>query len=254
MTPAERFRSLHNGPDVLLLPNAWDLGSAKLFESLGYLAFATTSGGHAMTLGRADGQVTLDEALEHARWLASGTDLPLNVDFEDGFARDPADVAKNVARVAATGAAGCSVEDFTRDRNDPIYEIAFAADRVRAAAESKGDLVLTGRAENFIHGRPDLADTIARLQAYQAAGADVLYAPGVANADDIRTLVAAVDRPVNVLALPNVPPIAELAQLGVRRVSVGGGFARVAMGAVTTAARELRERGTYEFWNVARGS
>jgi 2-methylisocitrate lyase-like PEP mutase family enzyme len=226
-----------------------------LFAFIGFSAVATTSGGHAATLGRLDGRVTLDEILEHAGALAGATDLPITVDFENGFADDPAGVAANVSRVRATGVAGCSIEDFTRRADDPIYETAVAAARVEASAEaahgSGPRLVLTARAENYLHGRPDLADTIARLQAYQAAGADVLYAPGLSSINDIRTLVSSVDLPVNVLALPSVPPVSELAAAGVRRVSVGSAFNRVALGAVVDAARELLEHGTYGFWRVA---
>jgi 2-methylisocitrate lyase-like PEP mutase family enzyme len=251
----ERFRALHYADAPLLLPNAWDRGTAKLFAFVGFAAVATTSGGHAATLGRLDGRVTLDEILEHAGALAGATDVPINVDFENGFADDPAGVAANVSRIRATGVAGCSVEDFTRRHDDPIYETAAAAARVEAAAEvahgQEARLVLTARAENYLHGRPDLGDTIARLQAYQVAGADVLYAPGLSSIDDIRTLVSSVDLPVNVLALPNVPPVPELAGAGVRRVSVGSAFNRVALGAVVDAARELLEQGTYGFWQVA---
>jgi 2-methylisocitrate lyase-like PEP mutase family enzyme len=251
----ETFLALHHGDKPLLLANAWDRGTAKLFAAMGYAAIATTSAGHAATLGRLDGNVTLAEILEHAADLAGATDVPLNVDFENGFADEPEDVAANVLHVAATGAAGCSIEDFTRRRDDPIYDIAAAAARIVAAAEaahgSAGRLVLTARAENFLHGRADLADTIARLQAYQAAGADVLYAPGLIALDDIRTVVSSVDLPVNVLALPSVPPVAELAAIGVRRISVGSGFNLVALGATVEAARELLEEGTYGFWRAA---
>jgi 2-methylisocitrate lyase-like PEP mutase family enzyme len=254
----ERFLALHHGDAPLLLANAWDAGTAKLFAFLGFAAVATTSAGYAATLGRLDGHVTLDEVLAHATELAAATDVPLNVDFENGFADDPAAVAANVTKVAATGAAGCSVEDFTRRSGDPIYETTAAAARVVAAAEaahgSEPRVVLTARAENYLHGRPDLADTIARLQAYQDAGADVLYAPGVQDLDDIRTLVASVDLPVNVLALPNTAPVSELAAAGVRRVSVGSGFTSVALGATIQAARELLDEGTYGFWRVAGAS
>jgi len=249
------FLALHHGDAPLLLPNAWDPGTAKLFAFLGFSAIATTSAGHAATLGRLDGNVTIEEILEHAAALSDATDLPVNVDFENGFADDPAGVAANVSRLATTGVAGCSVEDFARRRDDPIYETSAAAARVEAAAEaahgSGSRLVLTARAENYLHGHADLADTIARLQAYQAAGADVLYAPGLHTIDDIRTVVSAVDRPVNVLALPNVPPVSELAAAGVRRVSVGSGFSSVALGATIDAARELLDEGTYGFWRIA---
>ncbi len=251
----EDFLTLHHGDAPLLLPNAWDRGTAKLFAHLGFSAVATTSAGHAAALGRLDGSVTIDEILEHATALADVTDLPVNVDFENGFADAPGGVAENVSRLAATGVAGCSVEDFTRRPDDPIYETSVAAARVEAAAQAAHErgsrLVLTARAENHLHGRADLGDTIARLQAYQAAGADVLYAPGLHDIDDIRTVVSSVDLPVNVLALPNVPPVSELAAAGVRRVSVGSGFNLVALGATINAARELLDEGTYGFWRVA---
>jgi 2-methylisocitrate lyase-like PEP mutase family enzyme len=251
----ETFLALHHSEVPLLLPNAWDRGTAKLFAFLGFSAVATTSAGHAAALGRLDGSVTIDEILEHAAALAGATDLPVNVDFENGFADDPAVVAANVSRLAATGVAGCSVEDFTRNRDEPIYDISVAAARVEAAADaahaSTARLVLTARAENYLHGRADLGDTIARLQAYQGAGADVLYAPGLHAIDDIRAVVSSVDLPVNVLALPNVPPVPVLAAAGVRRVSVGSGFSMVALGATVDAARELLDEGTYGFWRVA---
>jgi len=251
----ETFLALHHGDAPLLLPNSWDPGTAKLFAALGFEATATTSGGHAATLGRLDGNVTLDEVLAHAAALAAATDIPLNVDFENGFADEPAEVAANVTCVAQTGAAGVSIEDFTRDHDDPIYETARAAARVEAAAEaahgSGPRLVLTARSENYLHGLADLGDTIARLQAYQSAGADVLYAPGVHTPDEIRSIVSSLDRPVNVLALPNVPPVADLAAAGVRRVSVGSGFNMIALSATVDAAKELLERGTYGFWQNA---
>jgi 2-methylisocitrate lyase-like PEP mutase family enzyme len=254
----ERFLALHHGDAPLLLPNAWDRGTAKLFAFMGFAAVATTSAGHAATLGRLDGKVTIDEILEHAEALAGATDLPVNVDFENAFADDPAGVADNISHLAATGVAGCSVEDFSRRADDPIYETALAAERIEAAADAAHGtgprLVLTARAENYLHGHADLADTIARLQAYQAAGADVLYAPALHTIDDIRAVVSSVDLPVNVLALPNVPPVSELAAAGVRRVSVGSGFSRVALGATVDAARELLDEGTYGFWRVAASS
>ncbi|MDQ1467538.1 MAG: hypothetical protein QOH10_1953, partial [Actinomycetota bacterium] len=196
-----------------------------------------------------------DEALTHAREIVAATDLPVSADFENGFADEPADLAANIALAVATGLAGCSVEDYTRHRDggagEPIYESRLAAERVAAAAEAahgaSASFVLTARAENYLHGRPDLADTIARLQRYQEAGADVLYAPGLSDPEDIRRLVTSVDRPVNVLALPSAPTIAQLGELGVARVSVGGTFAWVALGAVVDAARELLDSGTYGY-------
>jgi 2-methylisocitrate lyase-like PEP mutase family enzyme len=253
---AERLRSLHHGQAPLLLPNAWDAGSAKVLAALGFSALATTSSGFAATLGRLDGCVTRDEALTHAAVLVAATDLPVSADLENGYADDPAGVAETIAGALDAGLAGCSVEDFTGRPEAPIYDAALAADRVAAAAEAAHGgavpLVLTARAENHLHGRADLADTIARLQAYQAAGADVLYAPGLTEIDAIRELVAAVDRPVNVLALPGGPSVAELAAVGVRRISVGGAFAFAALGALVEAAGELNDKGTYGFWERAR--
>jgi len=248
---ARRFLELHVPGRPLLLPNPWDQGSARLLARLGFQALATTSSGHAATLGRLDGSVTREEALTHAAGIAEATGLPVSADLERGFADDPAGVAETVRLAVAAGLAGCSVEDATGRQDDPIYDAGLAAERVRAAAEAahRGpvQLVLTARAENHLHGRPDLADTIARLQAYQDAGADVLYAPGLRRLEDVGRLVASVDRPVNVLAMPGAPPVPELAAAGVARVSVGGAFAFTALGALVEAATELRETGTYGF-------
>lgn len=252
---AARFLALHHAAEPLLLANAWDAGSAKLFASLGFQALATTSGGFAATLGRLDGQVTREEAIAHCAALTSATDLPVSADLENGFADDPADVAQTVRLAIGAGLAGCSVEDYTGRDGEPIYDRALAAERVAAAAEAAHagpvHLVLTARAENYLHGRADLADTIARLQAYQQAGADVLYAPGLTSLDDIRALARSVDRPVNVLALPGAPPVADLAAAGVKRISVGTGFAWAAFAAAAEAAAELRDHGTYGFWERA---
>jgi 2-methylisocitrate lyase-like PEP mutase family enzyme len=247
---AELFLELHHGPGPLLLPNPWDAGSAMLLASLGFTALATTSSGFAATLGRPDGSVTRDEALAHAAAIAAAVNVPVSADLEDGFSADPDGVAETVRLAAGTGLAGCSVEDYTRDDDDPVYGRARAADRVAAAAEAArgaGRLVLTARAENYLHGRPDLADTIERLQAYQEAGADVLFAPGLTSLADVREVVRSVDRPVNVLALSRGPTVAELASAGVSRISVGGALAFAAFGAVVEAAAELQERGTYHF-------
>jgi 2-methylisocitrate lyase-like PEP mutase family enzyme len=253
---AERFLALHHGDQPLLMPNPWDRGSAQLLASLGFAALATTSSGFAATLGRADGAVTRDEAIGHAQWIAAGTDLPVSADLENCFADDPAGVAETVRLAVAAGLAGCSVEDYANRDQEPIYDRALAAERVAAAAEAAHSgpvrLVLTARAENFLRGNPDLADTIARLRSYQEAGADVLFAPGVQNPDEIRELVAAVDVPVNVLALPGTPTVAELGAMGVKRVSVGGAFAFTGLGAVAKAAAELRDQGTYGYWDQAR--
>lgn len=253
---AERFLELHHGPEPLLIPNPWDAGSAKLLESLGFAALATTSSGFAATLGRADGSVTRDEAIAHGAVIAAAASVPVSADLENGFADDPGGVAETVRLAITAGLAGCSVEDFTRHDDDPIYDPGLAADRIVAAAEAAhagpGRLVLTARAENYLHGRPDLADTIARLQAYQEAGADVLFAPGLATLDEVRELVRSVDRPVNVLARPGGPTVAELAGAGVHRISVGGSFAFAALGALVEAATELRDQGTYGFQSRVR--
>jgi 2-methylisocitrate lyase-like PEP mutase family enzyme len=252
---AAQFLALHGGPTPLLMPNPWDAGSARLLAAIGFAALATTSGGYAATLGRRDGSVTRDEAIAHATAIVAAVDLPVSADLENGFADTPEGVAITMRLALNAGLAGCSIEDFTRRTEDPIYAVGAAADRVAAAVEVAhgGDvhLVLTARAENYLHGRPDLADTIARLQAYQGAGADVLYAPGLTDLSDIRQVVTSVDRPVNVLALPDVPPVPALAAAGVGRISVGSAFAWTALGAVVEAGRELLDAGTYSFWDQA---
>jgi 2-methylisocitrate lyase-like PEP mutase family enzyme len=248
---ADRFLRLHRPGQPLLLPNPWDLGSARVLASLGFAALATTSSGFAATLGLPDGDVTRDQAIGHAGEIVRATPLPVSADLENGFADDPQDVAATVTAAIGVGLAGCSIEDFTGRDDDPIYEVSRAAERIAAAAQAAHSgpqrLVLTGRAENYLHGRADLADTIARLQRYAEAGADVLYAPGLTRASDIRDVVSSVDRPVNVLAMAGAPPVAELAELGVARVSVGGAFAFAALGALTEAARELQNAGTYGY-------
>lgn len=252
---AERFQELHHGYAPLLLPNPWDQGTAKVFAALGFVALATTSSGHAATLGRLDGSVTRDEALAHVASIVEATGLPVSADLENGFADEPADVAANVGLAAAAGVAGCSVEDHTGRGDNPIYPSGLAAERVAAAAETAHGgpvrLVLTARAENYLHRRRDLDDTIARLQSFQAAGADVLYAPGLSDIDDIRQVVASVDLPVNVLAFPGGPSVSELTAVGVKRVSVGGAFNLVALGAVANAAREFMHDGTFGWWGLA---
>jgi 2-methylisocitrate lyase-like PEP mutase family enzyme len=251
---ARRFLELHGGDRPLLIPNPWDAGSAKLLASLGFQALATTSSGYAATLGRLDGSVTRDEAIAHSATIVDATPLPVSADLENGFAHDPAGVAETVRLAIGAGLAGCSIEDSTGDDGEPIYNARLAAERVAAAAEAAHSgpvhLVLTARCENYLHGRRDLADTIARLQSYEDAGADVLYAPGLRAIEDIRAVVAAVERPVNVLAMPGAPPVPELAGAGVSRVSVGGGFAFTALGAVVQAGRELLDQGTYGFWET----
>jgi 2-methylisocitrate lyase-like PEP mutase family enzyme len=251
---ADRFLALHRGDGPLLMPNAWDRGSAVLLASLGFASLATTSSGFAATLGRRDGGVTRDEALTHAAALVDATDVPVSADLENCFAHDPDGVAETVAAAADTGLAGCSVEDYSGRADDDIYDAGLAAERVAAAAEAAhrgpARLVLTARAENLIHGRDDLDDTIARLRAYQEAGADVLFAPGLRAIHDIRRVVSSVDRPVSVLVVPGSPPVAELAEAGVARISVGGGLAFAALGAVVGAARELLESGTYGYGDI----
>lgn len=248
---AERFLALHRGDAPLLLPNPWDVGSAKILASIGFDALATTSAGFAGTLGRLDGGVTRDEVMEHARVIAAATDLPVSADLENCFKHEPAGVAETIDLAIGTGLVGGSVEDF-RGSDNEIYDAGLAAERVAAAAEAahRGPVhfVLTARCENYLHGRRDFDDTIARLLAYQSAGADVLYAPGLNDTEEIRRLVAAVDLPVNVLALPGTAPVAELAEIGVSRISVGSGFSNVAAGALADAGRELLERGTYDYW------
>lgn len=247
---ADQFLALHQAGQPLLLPNPWDAGSARVLAWLGFQALATTSSGFAATLGRFDGTVTREQALAHAAAIVAATELPVSADLENCFADAPSGVGETVAAAVEAGLAGCSVEDHTGD-DDPIYPAELAAERVAAAAEAahRGPrtLVLTARAENYLHGRPDLADTIARLQAFQEAGADVVYAPGLRAAADIRAVVESVDVPVNVLAVKGAPQVAELAELGVARISVGGALAFAALGALVTAGRELLERGSYGY-------
>jgi 2-methylisocitrate lyase-like PEP mutase family enzyme len=237
------------------MPNAWDIGSAALFASLGFKAIATTSGGFAATRGRLDGAMTKDEVLTHVGELAAAVDIPVSADLENCFAHDPEGVAATVAEAVRRGVAGCSVEDFSGDPDDPVYELPQAAERVRAAAEAAHGgpvpVVLTARAENYLHGRPDLDDTIARLQAYQEAGADVLFAPRVVDPADLTRLLREVDVPVSVLVLPGAPTVGELAELGVSRISVGGAIAVAAYGAAVNAVNELRASGTCGYWDLA---
>jgi len=250
---AARLLELHVPGTPLLLPNPWDAGSARLLAAAGFEALATTSSGFAATLGRLDGHVTRDEAIAHAGAIVDATGLPVSADLENCYAADPEGVAQTVELALRTGLAGCSIEDFG---DDEIYDVAVAAERVAAAAEvahgGPVHLVLTARAENHLHGRDDLADTIARLQAYSGAGADVLYAPGLRSIADIRTVLGAIDRPLNVLALADMPDVAELTAAGVARISTGGALAFAALGAVVEAARELREQGTYGYAERAR--
>jgi len=250
-----RFRALHVPGDPLLMPNPWDQGSAKVLAALGFAALATTSSGFAATAGLVDGAAGAADTLAHATAMARCVDVPVNADLEDGWGDDPGEVAGTVAEAMAGGLAGCSIEDFSAGADPEIHDIGLATERIAAAAAAAKEghgIVLTARAENFIRGNPDLGDTIERLQAYQEAGADVLYAPGLVELADIRSVVSSVDRPVNVLIMPGMAPIAELAEAGVARISVGGTFNAVAFGALARAARELQEHGTYGFFDFAR--
>jgi 2-methylisocitrate lyase-like PEP mutase family enzyme len=252
---AERFLELHRGDAPLLMPNPWDLGSARLFESLGFQALATTSSGFAATLGRLDGMVTRDEAISHAATLARAVRVPVSADLENCFADEPEGVAQTVRLAVDAGLAGCSVEDYSGRDTDTIYDAGLAAERVAAAAEAAHSgsdrLVLTARAENHVHGGTDLWDTISRLESFQEAGADVLFAPGLRTLEEISTVIRSVDLPVNVLVLPGMPTIAELADAGASRISVGGSLAYTAYGAAISAARTLLEDGTYEWGDTA---
>ncbi len=231
------------------MPNAWDVGSARILEHIGFRALATTSSGSAATEGLLDGQLGRDAALAHATRLAAAVDVPVSADLENCFGDEPSEVAQTIEAALQTGIAGASVEDWS---GSAIYDIRLATERVRAATEvASGRLVITARAENHIRGVTDLDDTIARLQAYQQAGATVLFAPGLRSAEEIRRVMECTEVPLSVLAMPGVPPVDELAALGVRRLSVGGAFAFSAYGAVAHAARELQKSGTYEYLEAA---
>lgn len=253
---AERFQALHAGPGAFVIPNPWDAGTARILASLGFAALTTTSAGLAFTLGRRDGAgvVTRDETLANAKAIVDATDLPVAADLENGFGHSPEAAAETI-RLAGefAGLVGGSIEDSTGDPARPIYEFQHAVERVTAAATAARALphqfVLVGRAENYLHGRPDLDDTIRRLQAFEAAGADALYAPGLTRAEDIRAVCAAVSKPVNVVMglRGGSLSVAELAALGVRRISVGSALSRAALGAFVRAAKELREHGTFDF-------
>jgi 2-methylisocitrate lyase-like PEP mutase family enzyme len=247
------FLDLHVPGRPLLMPNPWDAGSARVLADLGFAALATTSSGFAATLGRFDMSVSRDEAIAAAGAVAAVVDVPVSADLENGFADDPDGVAETVRRAKAAGLAGCSIEDATGRADDPIYDAGLAAERVAAAVAAAGEgFVITARAENLLWGRPDLDDTIRRLQLFQEAGAHVLYAPGLAGAGPVRAVVSSVDRPVNVLATAAAPTVPELAELGVARVSVGGAFAFAALGALVEAGRELLDAGTYGFLDRTR--
>jgi len=240
---AEAFRALHAGP-AFVIPNPWDAGSARVLEALGFRALATTSSGFAFTLGRLDGQATPDEVAAHAAALDRATSLPVSVDMENGYGSDPQAAAQAVARMAAAGAVGGSIEDYDPDGH--IYDLAHAVDRIAGAAEAAAGLgfpfLLTARAENHIRGNPDLGDTIARLRAFESAGADVLYAPGLQTPEEIRAVCGSVSKPVNVLARADLS-LADIVEAGAQRVSVGGGLTWVAVKAMAEAASAIREDG-----------
>ena len=254
---AQTFRALHDRRGAFIIPNPWDMGSARILVHLGFEALATTSMGYAFSLGRPDNTLNRAETLAYASAIASAASLPVSADLENGFGDDPKVVAETIRLAAATGLVGGSIEDATGCPDDPIYAIEQAVERIQAAAETARALpfpfTLTARAENYLHGRPDLEDTIRRLQAFQEAGADVLYAPGLASKNDIATVVSSVDRPVNVvMGLEGAQlSLAELSAIGVRRISVGSALYRTALGAAWRAAREMREQGTFAFLKEA---
>jgi 2-methylisocitrate lyase-like PEP mutase family enzyme len=259
-TQAEKgkiFRALHAQDHAFIIPNPWDPGSARILAQLGFEALATTSAGYAFSVGRLDTTIERDKILMHIAEIVTATDLPVSADLENGFGDEPVTVAQTIRLAAATGLVGASIEDMIRSPENEVYELEFAAERIRAAAEVAHSLpfpfTLTARAENFIVDRPDLSDTIARLQAYQEAGADVLYAPGLSTKEEIVSVVGSVDRPVNVLmGLQGLNfNVAELSEFGVKRISVGAALSRAALGALFRAAHEMKTHGTFGFVDEA---
>ncbi len=258
MSKGSEFRALHEREGAFVIPNPWDVGTARILATLGFEALATTSAGLAFSLGKADGGVTRNEALTHCRVLVVATDLPVSADLEKGFGDSPESAAETIRAAAGTGLAGCSLEDFTGDRDNPIFSFDLAVERIRAAVEAMqalpDDFVLTARCENLIRGRDDLDDTIRRLQAYDEAGADVLYAPGLRDLETVRIVCQSVSKPVNVLVAPGASfSVAALAEAGVKRISVGSLLARVAFGAFVEASREMAEQGTFCYADDAMG-
>ena len=247
------FRELHERDTAFIIPNPWDIGTARLLAQLGFEALATTSAGFAFSMGQRDHGIGREAMMAHCGDIVSATELPVSADLENGFGDDPDTVGETIRLAAATGLVGCSIEDSTQRSDDPIYKHELAVERIRAAAEAARSLpfafTLTGRCENFLVGRPDLEDTIKRLQAYQEAGADVLYAPAITSEDDIAALVSSVDRPVNVLMgfRGGQLSLSTLSAIGVRRISVGSALSLTALGAFLRAAREMREHGTFDF-------
>jgi 2-methylisocitrate lyase-like PEP mutase family enzyme len=254
-----KLRALHEREGSFVIPNPWDVGSARILAAMGFEALATTSAGMAFALGLPEGTATPEATLDHCRSIVAATPLPVSADLEKGFGDAPAQVSECVLAAAATGLAGCSIEDYTGNADHPIYEFDLALERIVAAVEAtrslSRDFVLTARSENFLWGRRDLEDTIRRLQAFSEAGADVLYAPGLPDLDAIRTLCAEVDKPVNVvMGLPGRKfTVEQLAAAGVKRISVGGAFARSAYGAFVQAASEVRDQGSFTFAESAIG-
>ncbi len=250
---ALRFRALHEAPGTFVIPNPWDGASARILAALGFQALATSSGACAATLGRRDGKVSRGEALAHASVIVVATDLPVSADLEKGFADEPSGVAETIRLAAATGLAGASIEDATGDRSKPLYEFGLAVERVTAAADAARALpfafTLTGRAENYLRGNPDLKDTIRRLQAFEDAGADVLFAPGLPDLESVRAVCESVSKPVNfMVTIPGRSfSVAELAAAGVKRISLASSLYRAAMTGLLAAAREVQERGTFGY-------
>jgi 2-methylisocitrate lyase-like PEP mutase family enzyme len=256
---AAKFRALHSEEGAFVIPNPWDVGTARLLASLGFKALATTSAGLAFSLGRPEGRLSRDEVLAHCRSLVAATELPVSADLEKGFGDSPESAAETILAAAETGLAGCSIEDHTNRRDDPIFDFSLAVERIAAAAEAARalprDFVLTARCENFLWGRADLDDTIRRLRAFQDAGADVLYAPGLRDLGEIRKLCASLTKPVNVvMGLPSVTfSVGQLAEAGVKRISVGSALARLAYGACLGAAQEIAARGSFNALSDAIG-
>jgi 2-methylisocitrate lyase-like PEP mutase family enzyme len=256
---AAKFRALHSEEGAFVMPNPWDVGTARLLASLGFKALATTSAGLAFSLGRPEGRLSRNEVLAHCRSLVAATELPVSADLEKGFGDSPESAAETILAAAETGLAGCSIEDHTNRRDDPIFDFSLAVERIAAAAEAARalprDFVLTARCENFLWGRADLDDTIRRLRAFQDAGADVLYAPGLRDLGEIRKLCASLTKPVNVvMGLPGVTfSVGQLAEAGVKRISVGSALARLAYGACLAAAQEIAARGSFNALSDAIG-
>jgi 2-methylisocitrate lyase-like PEP mutase family enzyme len=253
------FRALHQEPGGFIIPNPWDIGTARILAGMGFRALATTSAGMAFSLGVSEGRVTREDTLRHCRAIVAATPLPVSADLEKGFGDSPDSVAETIRTAADIGLAGCSIEDYTGQRDDPIFDFGLAVERIAAAAQARNtlsaDFVLTARCENFLWDRPNLDDTIRQLQAFEQGGADVLYAPGLNELATIRTLCGALTKPVNVvMGMPGATfSVTELVGAGVRRISVGSALARLAFGSVVHAAREMRSAGTFHFSKSAMG-